>query len=122
MEIQEVQKKTQEYLKKRGVLRIACPDSEFLFNVSLFKNEYWKWRHPTFMNKNRFETNWDELCQYDFLMKETAAPRMRFYKNKITSKVMNIDYVSKFEYKDFIFDADDICEPEFILWKNLGFS
>ena len=94
-------KESYRVLKKRGVLRIACPDSEFLFNVSKFDNDYWKWRHPTLMNKNRFETNWDELCQYDFLIKEIAAPRMRFYKNKINSKVINIDDARKIEYQDF---------------------
>ena len=94
-------KESYRVLKKKGVLRVACPDSEFLFNVSLFENEYWNWRHPTFINKNRFETNWDEICQYDFLIKETAAPRMRFYKNKIISKVFEIDDIKKLKYHDF---------------------
>jgi len=28
-------------LKKKGVFRITCPDSKFLFDVSSFENEYW---------------------------------------------------------------------------------
>ena len=33
-------------LKKGGGLRIACPDAEFLFEVSSFVNDYWNWRKP----------------------------------------------------------------------------
>tara|TARA_Y100000991_G_C21943318_1_gene336304 strand:- start:366 stop:1187 length:822 start_codon:yes stop_codon:yes gene_type:complete len=87
-------------LKKRGVLRVACPDAEFLFSVSTFDNDFWDWRHPTFSNKKRFDTKWEKVCQYDFLMRELASPRMRFYKNKINAKVMNVDNLKKFQYSE----------------------
>ena len=88
-------------LKNGGVLRIACPDSEFLFSVSLFENEYWNWRNQTFLNKNNYETNWDKVCQFDFLIRETATPRMRFYRDKLRSKVLKIDDLKKLEYQEF---------------------
>lgn len=34
-------------LKPGGVLRIATPDAEFLWDVSGFMNSYWTWLHPT---------------------------------------------------------------------------
>ena len=69
-------------LKPKAVLRVVCPDGKFLFEVSQFKNEYWSWRRKTF-NNNMYNTDWNDINRYDFLIRETSTPRCRFYKNKI---------------------------------------
>ena len=89
-------------LKKGGVLRIACPDAEFLYAVSQFDNEYWKWRVPSLSNPKRYMTDWDKCNQYDYLMRELSTPRMRFYKNKIPDKVFDYDEVNNLSYIEFV--------------------
>ena len=42
-------------LKPGGVLRIACPDARFLYEVSSFENDYWKWRRDQFEHDERYE-------------------------------------------------------------------
>ena len=34
-------------LKRSGIFRVACPDAEFLYQVSRFENSYWSWRTPS---------------------------------------------------------------------------
>ena len=64
-------KETYRVLKPSGVLRIACPDGKFLFNISSFKNDYWNWRKKgSFSNKQRFTTEWSSIDQYDYLIRE----------------------------------------------------
>ena len=104
-------KESYRVLKERGVLRVACPDAEFLYNVSIFENDYWMWRHPTFSNQERFDTQWEKVCQYDFLMRELATPRMRFYKNKINPKVLEVSGLEKLAYSE-------LCET---IKKDLNF-
>ena len=93
-------KESYRVLKKGGVLRIACPDAEFLYSVSKFKNEYWNWRVESLSNEKRYETNWQEINQYDFLLRELSTPRMRFYKNKINSKQLDMKTIKNLEYKE----------------------
>ena len=85
-------------LKKRGVLRIACPDSRFLYSVSQFKNDYWSWRVSMLSNKNIYITDWKDCNQYDFLIRELASPRMRFYKNNIQEEVISNEELKSLEY------------------------
>lgn len=62
-------------LKPGGVMRIACPDAEFLYQVSRFDNDYWFWRrswfevHPTRLGLA-------DLTQWDFLVREMATARV----------------------------------------------
>lgn len=98
-------------LKKRGVLRIACPDSEFLFQVSQFDNSYWDWRINSLSNKKRFMTKWSDISQYDFLLRELSTPKMRFYKNKINNKLIQIEKAKELSY-------EELCEE---LKKDLNF-
>ena len=70
-------------LKRKGVLRIACPDAEFLYNMSCFNNEYWSLFKRHFeANKNKYVFT-SEPSPFDYLLHLLAAPKMRFYKNKI---------------------------------------
>ncbi|GIR77096.1 MAG: hypothetical protein CM15mP79_0330 [Methanobacteriota archaeon] len=59
-------------LKPGGVLRIACPDARFLYEVSSFENDYWKWRRDQFEHDERYEVQGD-ITQSDFLTRELAS-------------------------------------------------
>ena len=67
-------------LKPGGVLRIACPDARFLYEVSSFENEYWNWRREQFMRDSRYEVR-GEITQSDFLTRELASVKMRHYRH-----------------------------------------
>lgn len=89
-------------LKPNGVLRIVCPDAKFLFNISGFANHYWYWRKiGSFSNKERYETNWDTLEQYDYLIREFSTPNCRFYNNKIIKNFPSIKELKELNYNDF---------------------
>ena len=79
-------------LKKGGILRVACPESDFLYQVSQFRNDYWNWRIESLNNKKRYQTNWENITQYDYLLTELSTPNMRFYKNKIADQVKELSY------------------------------
>ena len=82
-------------------MRIACQDIEFLFNVSQFKSEYWNWRKSTISNNELYDTDWNKLRTYDYLIREVATPRMRYYKDNIKDKVINVEEIEALSYKDF---------------------
>ena len=88
-------------LKKGGVLRVACPDAEFLYQVSQFNNDYWNWRIESLSNKKRYQTNWKNITQYDYLLRELCTPRMRFYKNRIPNQVKELSYFKNMSYQEF---------------------
>lgn len=89
-------------LRQKGVLRIACPDAAFLYAVSQFNNDYWKWRVSSLSNNARYTTDWDSCSQYDYLLRELATPRMRFYNNKIPKHVFTPDQVRSLCYKELV--------------------
>jgi predicted SAM-dependent methyltransferase len=71
-------------LKVGGVLRVACPDAKFLYEVSEFQNGYWAWRKNALLNRDVYEMTDQESCeQFDYFIREVATPRMRFYKNRV---------------------------------------
>ena len=74
-------------LKPGGVLRLVCPDGKFLFEVSQFQNEYWTWRHKSFSDQKLYDTDWANIDQYDFLVRETCSQKCRYYKNKGNEKI-----------------------------------
>lgn len=88
-------------LREGGVLRIACPDARFLFAVSQFDNDYWAWRISSLSNASRYSTDWDKCSSADFLLRELATPRMRFYKGRIEEKVVQPEDVHGLEYSEF---------------------
>jgi SAM-dependent methyltransferase len=63
-------------LKPSGVLRICCPDAEFLWNVSSFQNDYWWWRHGWFEKRN---VGAAEVKQLDYLVREVSTGKLRFF-------------------------------------------
>ena len=87
-------------LSPGGVLRIAGPDGKFLFNVSQFRNGYWQWRNVSFSNKNRYTTDWDDIDQYDFLIRELSTPNCRFYNNKLAGKGLDKGHLKGLSYGD----------------------
>ena len=73
-------KESQRILKKGGVLRITCPDSNLLLNSVKFKvKDFWNWRMEWFLNK--FEINSNEIELEDFLVRELSTARCRFFEN-----------------------------------------
>ena len=88
-------------LKEGGVLRIACPDGDFLYRVSKFNNGYWSWLYPDFSNKERYKTDWEKIEQYDFLLRETSTPRCRFYVDKISEAMLLPNDVKELSYQDY---------------------
>lgn len=103
-------------LKKDGVIRISCPDSEFLFNVSSFKNDYWNWRNRWFKERN---ISLENLTQIDYLTQEIFTNKLRFFNKE------NQDFYEKiknnFKY-DFVMETltsnqkslDDKIPPEHV--------
>lgn len=56
-----------------GVLRIACPDAEFLYHVSKCGMGYWEWRKKWFEEK---EVSFDMVRPVDCLVSEIATPKL----------------------------------------------
>ena len=79
-------------LKQGGALRIACPDAEFLYQMSLFPSDYWLWRTDWFTNEF-FYAKEKSPRLVDYLVREIATPKLLNYKNAITQT----DYFEAFE-------------------------
>ncbi len=77
-------------LKKNGVLRVACPDAKFLYQVSQFDNDYYDW----YKSINRAKAP----RQYDFLVNLISSPRGRCNNNNITEEIMDIEELKKMDY------------------------
>ena len=89
-------KEAHRVLKPGGVLRIVCPDTEFLWNVSSFDNGYWAWRKPWFGSKLAKPTEPAERRRSDFFVREVATPSCRLYTNRRRT----------LDYDDTMFDRD----------------
>lgn len=123
-------------LKPRGVLRICCPDAEFLFDVSQHPNDYWEWRKEWFQRQAlRVDDIPDQL---DFFIREVATPMSRFYDNQIPAAKEIKDRIKGLGYQDAIrmlnqdltfrkdHPGDHICGWDFsklnAIGSELGFS
>lgn len=60
-------------LKMGGVIRLACPDAEFLYQVSKTKTDYWKWRDDWF----RMNGKNSEMTEINYLLREIATKRVK---------------------------------------------
>ena len=130
--VQKFIEESYRVLKKGGVLRLTCPDSKFLYSVSEFENEFWNWRIPSLSNRDIYNTNWKCCNQYDFLIRELATPRMRFYNKRIQEEVIYQDQVESLDYFSFTerlkrglkfrieSPGDHINNWDFSRIKNLG--
>lgn len=87
-------------LKATGVLRICVPDSEFLYEVSRFNNDYWSWRKKTISNNGHYATEWPLVDQLDYLIRELATPKMRFNKNRIEKQVLLPSDIRQLDYEE----------------------
>jgi predicted SAM-dependent methyltransferase len=83
-------------LKKGKVFRIACPDAEFLYQISQRKTDYWKWRWDiTFSNKKYY--NGHPPREIDYLVQEIASPKLLGYVHGLND---NKDYIDAFQSMD----------------------
>lgn len=88
-------------LKKKGVFRIICPDSKFLFEVSSFDNEYWH-RAITpdvWIGHKKIGS----VGRYDFLIKDISANKLRLKINtpeyrEIVSKIKFMKYKEAMDF------------------------
>jgi len=73
-------------LKPGGVLRFACPDAEFLYEVSAFPNDYWLWRLNWYKNSKRSRkgTAYSNPQPMDFFIREISTRRSKFYVNSVS--------------------------------------
>lgn len=80
-------------LKTGGVFRIACPDAEFLWEVSRFDNDYWYWREY-WMKSPQFVKKPLTASQVDQLVHEVATAKFPEYVNSIENN--REEYTEKF--------------------------
>lgn len=70
-------------LKNGGVMRLAVPDAEFLWEVSQFKNDFWHWMSGK-ITSDSYQLSGNSMSQLDYFLREVATPRFEFYKNATT--------------------------------------
>ena len=103
-------KESQRILKKGGVLRITCPDSNLLLNSVKFKvKDFWNWRMEWFLNK--FEINSNDIELEDFLIRELSTARCRFFEN-------SNDPLHPLEVRDKMEKLEDNDFLQWIVEKN----
>lgn len=83
-------------LRQGGTLRIACPDAEFLWEVSSFPNGYWKWRDEWFSDSATSSDATVTPRRSDYFVREVATPNCTLYRNRR----------GELEYDDSLFDTD----------------
>jgi ubiquinone/menaquinone biosynthesis C-methylase UbiE len=62
-------------LKKEGVMRIACPDAEYLYQISKCATDYWEWRKKSTWFFGFCKQKGYEPKDIDFLIAEIATPK-----------------------------------------------
>lgn len=83
-------------LRAGGVLRISTPDSRFLYNVSQFDNDYWRWLRDSDIKRN------SRFNQIDFLIHMLSTPKHKYYVNNLSSLVLNSDSIKGIDYSTTI--------------------
>ena len=78
-------------LKPKGVFRVVVPDADFIWHVSSFKNEYWRWREVWFKQYYQIEDT-VSLNQCDFLIREIATPKLKYNFNKIENYIETVNF------------------------------
>lgn len=82
------------------MLRIVCPDADFLYEVTKVGKKYWGWLKPWFEDRG---LKWDNIMPVDCLVQEIATARLKGYGN-----LQNKDYSNEFlrmernEFFDYI--------------------
>lgn len=62
-------------LKPGAVMRVACPDAEFLAHISAFENDFWYWRRDWF-RVHAPQLDACDITQFDYLVREVATERV----------------------------------------------
>ena len=83
-------------LKKNGVIRICCPDADFLYEASRYASDYRDWRLDWFNASKQSDIEKYQPRPVDFLVREIATPKLLGYKHAIEQK----DYLNEFEEMD----------------------
>ncbi|GHT82953.1 hypothetical protein FACS1894137_02890 [Spirochaetia bacterium] len=101
-----VQKMLDEFfrvLKKGNVLRLVCPDAEFLYEVSKHPSDFWEWRYESIKNDlSGLKTiQQADLRPVDYLVNEVAAEKLFLFDNE-----HRMDYYQQFQ----LLDMDDFFE------------
>ena len=82
-------------LKTNGIIRVACPDADFLYEISKLETNYWDWRKKWFLKSTDVEIA--EKCRnVDFLVREIGTPKLLFYEHSINQD----DYIRQFNTYD----------------------
>ena len=90
-------------LKKDRIIRIACPDAEFLYEISKHKTDYWVWRWRKGLSslKKYYITTGNIPRNVDFLVREIATPKLLYFRKNQTDYLHNfqsLDMLDFFEY------------------------
>lgn len=100
-----------------GILRIACPDAEFLWNVTKAGKDYWEWRRKWCCDN---KIDFDALEPVDLLVREVATPRMKGYGKECTK-----DYKTAFEtmnmYEFYQFITEDLCFSDKYVGNHINY-
>lgn len=84
-------------LKEGGVLRIAVPDAEFMWEVSQFENNFWHWRSGI-VNSDSYQLDGDRVTQLDYFLREVATPRFENYVHSDPKLVIKSEKLSKMDF------------------------
>lgn len=87
-------------LRPGGVLRIGCPDAEFVYRVSSFPNGYWSWRRGWFSKNTTREPS--EISQFDAMISMLATRRMRGYNHAVASLEIGEKDVAGLQYPELM--------------------
>jgi SAM-dependent methyltransferase len=79
-------------LKEGSVLRVACPDAEFLYTMSKFKSDYWQWRANDWFKSDLYIES-SPPRDVDFLVREIATSKLLGYKFSTNKN----DYIQQFD-------------------------
>lgn len=96
-------------LEPNGVMRIACPDSQFLWEVSRFPNDFWIWRSGL-ASDSRYQMAPSATSQFDYFIREVATPRLASYRAANPSLIVQPSSLNALGYEE----ALELLEvPEF---------
>jgi len=79
-------------LRAGGILRIACPDAQFLWEVSSFDNDYWAWRESWFERQASPGQLPSTPGPKDFYLREIATPRSPYYQYQLVGLTIEPDH------------------------------
>lgn len=87
-------------LKPGGVMRIGCPDAEFLFRVSTFENDYWTHRKSWF--RRNLRKGAPAPTKEDAFVSQVATPRLNGYAHGLPEKTVTLDTLDPGKYDEIL--------------------